>query len=323
MELSITLVLKIAFFLVVVLVVISSFSDLTWLMKLRITLCFLAGVIFIGVLLWPLVEPNEPYGIVTLPGLKVISILAISAFLTGLAGYFLAWPYGVEIGVLTVPIGLSVWAVSTGSIADLMQRTSSIQQRAAILAPFKWEPIFWLALVFIGFAGVFVGQLIKKPQGTTEEIEEETNSKSSRYSNMVTALIGSAVIALFCINIFAQDVKLSDNRLGFVIAQPAVGQIAFAVFASFAIASFVIKKFLSTSYLWPVVCTAILPAFCISFYAKTESLSYISEKYPPIFFTNSTVAILPIQMVAFGVLGSIAGYWLVVRYNYWRSQENQ
>ena len=325
MELSITLVLKIAAFLVVSLVIISSFSDLGWLVKLRIASCFLVGVVFIGVLLWPLVEPSEPYGVVTLPTLTAIFTLAVSAFLAGLAGYFLAWPYGAEIGVLTVPIGLSVWAVSTGSIANMMQQTSNVSQRLAILAPFKWEPIFWLTLVFIGFAGVFVGGLIKKTKSTSdEEIEEEKpNSKSSQYSNMITALIGSAVIALFCINIFAQDIKLSDSRLGFVIAQPSVGQIAFAVFTSFAIASFVIKKFLNTSYLWPVVCTAILPAFCISFYAKEDSLSYMAEKYPPIFFTNSTVAMLPVQIVAFGVLGSIAGYWLVIRYNYWRRKENQ
>ena len=80
MELSITLVLKIAAFLAVSLVVISSFSDLGWLVKLRIASCLLVGVIFIGVLLWPLVEPSEPYGVVTLPTLTVIFTLRYRRF---------------------------------------------------------------------------------------------------------------------------------------------------------------------------------------------------------------------------------------------------
>jgi len=73
-------------------------------------------------------------------------------------GYFLSWPYGREIGILAVPAGLSLWAVKTGSIASLIQMNPTVNQRQAIFAAFKWEGLFWLALVAVGFVGVLTAQ---------------------------------------------------------------------------------------------------------------------------------------------------------------------
>jgi hypothetical protein len=39
------------------------------------------------------------------------------------------------------------------------------------------------------------------------------------------------------------------------------------------------------------------------------------------FFSNAAISILPVQMVAFGTLGSITGYWLAVRYKYRREHK--
>jgi hypothetical protein len=47
-------------------------------------------------------------------------------------------------------------------------------------------------------------------------------------------------------------------------------------------------------------------------------LQQLVVRYPPAFFYSPVISILPVQMVAFGALGSIAGYWLAVRYDYWR-----
>jgi hypothetical protein len=45
------------------------------------------------------------------------------------------------------------------------------------------------------------------------------------------------------------------------------------------------------------------------------------QNWPAAFFPNSVISILPIQMVAFGTLGSVAGYWMAIRYEYWRKHE--
>ena len=137
--------------------------------------------------------------------------------------------------------------------------------------------------------------------------------------NAVLAVACSVFIAQFCIRIVAQDVTLSDNTLGSVVAQPAAGQIVFAVLVSFGAAAFVVKRFLNVSYIWPAISSAFVTTFIASVYAK--EVPDLVQNWPAAFFPNSVISILPIQMVAFGALGSVAGYWMAIRYEYWRKHE--
>ena len=136
---------------------------------------------------------------------------------------------------------------------------------------------------------------------------------------MAVGLGGSSLIAQFCVNIFAQDVTLLDKSLGSVVAQPGVGQIVFAVFVSFGIAAFVVKKFLDVRYFWPIISTFFVTVFNLSIYAK--NVTYLAANWPAAFFSNAVVSVLPVEMVAFGTLGSIAGYWMAIRFDYWRKHE--
>jgi len=102
------------------------------------------------------------------------------------------------------------------------------------------------------------------------------------------------------------------------MAQPVISQIVFAVLVSFGIAAFIFKKFLDISYIWPTVASALVTGFVITTYIKQDVLQHLVSHQPAAFFSNAVASILPVQMVAFGTLGSIAGYWLAVRYNYWR-----
>ena len=120
---------------------------------------------------------------------------------------------------------------------------------------------------------------------------------------------------------FAQDISFNDDKLGAVISQPSIGQIIFAVFLSFGIAAFIVKKFLDVSYIWPALATVFLTVFAVNSYARAEVLQYFAQQWPSAFFVNSVISILPVQLVAFGSLGSVAGYWMAVRYNYWRKHE--
>ena len=296
--------------------------ELSWLMRLRIAAAAATGALLIGILAWPLAAPPEPFGVVSLVSgtitLGGAITLAFLAFLAGFIAYFLSWPYGREIGILAVPSGLAIWAVRSGSMAGLMQLNPTLDQRQALLATLKWEPIFWLAIVAAGFAGVLISQKILHPRPEPDESQEKANSKSGIYLNAAIALVGSGLIAQFCIGRFAQDVGIFDSKLGSVVAQPAVGQIVFAVLVSFGLAAFVVKKFLNVSYIWPIIAGALVTAFAISTYVKQDVLQHLVARHPPVFFSNVVISILPVQMVAFGALGSIAGYWLAVRYNYWR-----
>lgn len=324
MELSGLLIFKIGVSLVAVLTGIGMFSDLSWATKLKLTATLLLGIILIGLLAWPLAAPVEPFGVISVPALGGAITLAGLAVLAGFIGYFLSWPYGREIGILAVPSGLAILAVRCGNMVELMRLNPTLAQRQALFAALKWEPIFWLAIVAAGFGGVLVGQRIKaspepnKGERRQASCGEKSNSKANTYlrvparrgPNAIIAIVASVFIAQFCIGIFAQDVRIPDPRLGSVVAQPAIGQIVFAVLVSFGIAAFIVKKFLNASYIWPTVASALVTGFAVITYVKQDTLQHFVEHHPPAFFSSVVTSILPVQMVAFGALGSIAGYWL-------------
>jgi len=301
--------------------------ELSWLMKLRIAAAAGTGAVLIGILAWPMATQSELVCVVRAGTIGPIGAveLVFLAFLAGLIAYFVSWPYGREIGVLAAPSGLAIWAVRSGSMATLIQQHPTVAQRQALLVSLRWEPFFWLVVVAAGFAGVLLGQKIQ-PSLRLKETQRKSNSNSGKYINAIIALVSSGFIAHFCIRIFAQDVRMFDNILGSVVAQPAIGQIVFAVLVSFGLAAFVAKKFLNASHIWPTIASFLVTAFAISAYVKHENqgqllLEYLVQRWPASFFPNSVVSILPVQMVAFGTLGSIAGYWMAVRYSYWRKHE--
>lgn len=296
--------------------------ELSWLMKLRIAAAAAVGVGLIGILAWPLAAPPEPLGIVSVFGGSIsfgdVIILAGLAILAGFMAYFFSWPYGREIGILAVPFGLAIWAVRSGSVAGLIQLNPTLPQRQAFFATLKWEPVLWLAIVAAGFFGVLAGEKIYRSKRKVARPEAKSNSNSRIYLNAAIGLVGSVLIAQICIGIFAQDVRVFDSKLGSVLAQPAVSQIVFAVLVSFGIAGFIVKNFLDVSYICGTITSALVTGFGISTYVKQDILQYLVGHWPAVFFSNAVTSILPVQMVAFGTLGSIAGYWLAVQYNYWR-----
>jgi hypothetical protein len=295
--------------------------ELSFLMRLRIAASAATGVVLIGILAWPLAS-SEPLHAVLAGDISIggLITLVVLAFLTGLLAYFVSWPHGREIGILAVPSGLTIWAVRSGSVTTLIQFNPAIEQRQAIFSAFKWDSAFWLALVAAGFIGVLLGQKIISSPGKPVK-EKTSSSKPAQYLSVIIALVGSVFIAQFCIKIFAQDVSLLDSKVGAIMAQPSVGQIVFAVFVSFGVAAFIVKKFLDVSYIWPAIATVLLTIFAVSSYARQDVLQYFVQQWPSAFFVNSVISILPVQVVAFGTLGSIAGYWMAIRYNYWRKHE--
>ena len=294
--------------------------ELSWLMRLRIAAAAVAGFVLIGLLAWPMAAPPDAYSIVSMAAitLKNKVVLVALASVTGLLAYFLSWPYGKEIGVIAVPSGLAFWAIRSGNVAAVMQTTPALQQRQALLAAFKWEPLFWLIVIAAGLLGVLLGQKISSQPSTGPK---KADSKINTYLSNAIALVGSVLIVQFCLPIFAQDIIMPDNRLGVVAAQPYTGQIVFALLVSFGLAGFVFKKFLNVSYIWPAIAGGFITAFTYTVYVRRNILQYLVTQWPAVFFPNAILSILPIQMAVFGAIGSIAGYWLAVRYNYWKEHE--
>ena len=291
---------------------------LSWPIRLRITGAVSIGVVLIGFFGWLLVTPVEPFGTVSMPTFGGgITLLFLSVF-AGFFSYFISWPYGREIAVLSVPAGLAVWALKGGEVAEVIMLNPMPGQRKSIFVEFQWETFFLLAIVVAGFVGVLFGQLIFRQKIGLDRKREKPDSMHKPYLNAAVALVGSTLIAHILIRFFAQDVKVFDSKFGSVVAQPAVGQIAFAVLVSFGAAAFLFKKILNVGYIWSILATAIVTFYAFISYANQNSLQYLVNNWPAAFSPNAVSLILPVQMVAFGTLGSIIGYWLAIRYSYWR-----
>ncbi len=296
--------------------------ELTVLTRLRIIAAMTVGIGLLGFLAWPLVKPAEPLGAITLYtgdiNLQDAIVCILLAFFAGFLGQLISYPYGRQIGFLAVPSGLAAWSLRSGGMSCLLRMNNTLVKRQALYGFLKWEGFFWLVIVFVGWLGVLAGETIFRSKPDPVIGEENDSSKTNKGLSIVTALIAIIVITQFVIGIFAQDVKMFDAELGSVVGQPSTGQIAFAVFVSFGISAFVVKKFLNISYIFPVVSAALLTLFSIKAYARDEVLAYMVENWPVAFYSRAICAILPIQMVAFAVFGSVAGYWIAIKYAYWR-----
>ncbi len=296
--------------------------ELTWINKLRIAAVATVGVVVIGILAWPLAAPADP--LLPVRAWSVSSsgtiVLLFLAFSVGFAGYFIAWPHGREIGILGVPFGLAVWAGRSGPMRALTQALNKPDQREALLHSLRFEPAYWLLIVAAGFAGVLAAQYLRPGSGPAPSLAQIGNRLNSGvYLNVATAMLVSTVLIAFLTGVFAQDLCTSYEMAA---AQPAVGQIFFAVFGAFGVAAFVIKKFLDLSYLWPPVAALLVMPFADAVYGSPQTLAKFAQTEPATFFPHPLFAILPVQFVALGALGAVAGYWMAVRYEYWRKHES-
>ena len=108
-----------------------------------------------------------------------------------------------------------------------------------------------------------------------------------------------------------------------LLGQPGAGQIAFAVIVAFGIAAFLSKQFLNVPPIVPTAASALITIISVHTHIRSNSqlLGHMSENWPISFFPRAISAVLPIQIVAFAAIGSVAGYWLAIRYAYWRKHE--
>lgn len=295
-------------------------------MKLRIAAAVAIGAVIIGFFAWPVAQPQDPFGVVSFiagnmsrdSALK----LAILAVLASLLAFFVSWPYGRHIAVLAVPSGLAVWALRSGDMAELMRQNPTASERLRLFAQIKWEPFSWLAIVGFGFLAAYICTKLLSQNSASDTEPKNATVKSNYYINFAIALGISVLLAKILLLVFAQDIKITDDKLGAVIVQVTVAQTVFAILVSFGMAAFVAKKFLDVNYACPIIATALVHPAVISIYLRPEVMEHLVERWPTVFYPNAIVSILPIQMVAFGTLGSIAGYWMAIRYNYWRNRES-
>jgi len=295
--------------------------ELSWANKARIGAVAVLGIITIGVLAWPLAaleDPQAPVRSISISFSGTLGLLAL-ALGTGFVGYFLAWPHGREIAILAVPFGLVTWLVRSGPMQTLTQAYTTPAAREALLQSLRFEPVFWLMIVAAGFAGVLAAQYVRPGSGTPLSISLIRGYFRPNVAiTAAAALLLGTLLAHFFLGVFAQDLSTSTRPAA---AQPATGQILAAAVAAFAVAGFAVKKFFGFSYVCTAITSILIFPFAYSFYGKPEKVREFAESQPAAFFPHAVFTIVPLQLVALGAIGSVIGYWLAVRYDYWRKHE--
>ena len=299
--------------------------ELSIVMRLRIAAAMLTGAVILGFIAWPLASPADPFGPVTLfiGQISIFNgiILVVLAYITGFAGYFAAYPCGRPLAPLAVPTGLAVWTFRSGNVEDLLRANRALAEKQAIYRVFQFEGIFWLGLVLIGYLGIMTAEKLKATKLPAEIAAAEKDTQKNKNLRTGMAIVAAAVISLFCIGILAQDVRRFDAEIDFVVGQPGTGQIAFAVIVAFGLAAFLCKQFLNIPPIVPTIASALIMIISARIYSNNQLLEHISENWPISFFPRAISAILPIQIIAFAAIGSVAGYWISIRYAYWRKHE--
>ena len=316
MELSSQLVLR-TFVTIVVAALVLGFFNIHWLTRLRLVIVTAIGAAILGLTALPLIKPAAPLGAVTIFTGDITFVEAVTcvilAYLAGFIAYFAAIPQGRQLAPLAAP----VWALASGDMASLLRINHTIDQRRSLYAVMKWEAFFWLAILAAGYCGVLTAEKLhpKKPLHT--DTPKNSKPQPGKILSIATAIILTIVVAQLAISLFAQDVKIPDHELGFVVGQPATTQIAFAVAFAFAIAAFLAKKFLNVSYIFCTIAAVGVSVFAVMIGAKEDVMLHMAENWPVQFFTRSICAVLPLQMVTFAAFGSVAGYWIALKWAGW------
>jgi hypothetical protein len=290
--------------------------ELSWITRVRVTAVLLVGAIGLGIAAWPIVAPADPLDVVSALHIHPVGALALIGLCAaaGFVAYLAAWPYGRHIGLLAVPAGLAVWALRSEDMFKPMQMAGNVPERLAVFAQLRWDSLFWLCLVGAGTVGVWVASRLWPAPKYADPVAAK--SKSGYGLDMALAPLVGLGAAHFVTTAMAQGSGVIGASLP---TQPATAQAAFAIMVAFATAAFLVARFLRAGLFWAVVTSAMLPIIDGLVYARANLLDPISGAYPATCFPTPALAILPIQMVAFGTLGAMGGYWVAVRVEYWRA----
>jgi hypothetical protein len=294
-------------------------------MRFRIIASFAIGAVLLGFLPWGLVKPSADGVFAYLSGSISAGDLLICAGLAFVAGFLasiVSTPYGAQIGIIAAPAGLAVWSLRSAMLSKVFQMTPAAGDRVKVYSSLKFEGFLWLAIAVCGFLGALTADEIFRIKPV--ELPDKTKPvfRMPEFLVIAISVIGTVFVANFLINIFALDVSYSDPQLAHVTAQPASLQIVFAVLIAFGACGFLAKILIGSRAVWPATASVVLICYTAIGYGKNDIMAHLSSSWPANFFIRPITAVLPVQMVAFGCLGAVWGYWLAVDYHLWRTQQS-
>jgi hypothetical protein len=275
---------------------------------------------------WPLVRPELPAAAVTLIGSDItlagMLLCLLLAFASGFIAWFAAWPAGRIFAPYAAPTGLAIWAIRSGTMQQLLLSHQEAAQRQILYSALRWEGFFWLLVCAAGYLGVMAAS---KLAGSKIYVIGQDDASRPQGQNLIVNIVLASAITLiitwFAVPILAPDIAQPDPALGSVVGQPGSRQIAFGVFAAFALAAYLVKYALKINYLPVAAASVLLTFFGAAQLLRGDTAALLAHNWPIAYFNHTVNAITPLQMVAYAWLGAITGYWMAVKFHHptWHS----
>ncbi|MFA5293502.1 MAG: hypothetical protein WC496_10765 [Phycisphaerae bacterium] len=294
-------------------------------MRIRIIAAFAIGVVLLGLLPASRISPPAAGVFAILNGAVSAQDLLIFAFLSLAAGFIasaLCTPYGAQIGILAAPAGMAYWGLKSAAMSTLFQAAPAVQDRLTAYSALRFEAFVWLVMAGCCLAGALAADKLLRRKPVELPDKYDAHFKMPPALAILIAVVGTVIVGNLLINIFAGDISYPDSKLGRVAGQPANLQIAFGVTIAFMSCGFLAKLFMGASFLWSGAASAVLSFVSTVIYSQKSAMEYLVNTFPAVFFIKPVASVLPIQMVAFGCIGAVWGYWLAVRYRIWRLYES-
>lgn len=306
------------YFVAMLLLFFGPVSDISVLAKFKIALSLTIGMVVVGLVVWQIIAPASEFdvssialGSVSLGGFLILLTLS---FFTASMTTFLVGKNGADLASCAVPIGLGACAVRMGELAITIGSYHGAQDIHSVYFGMSWEGFAWLLLVLIGIAGANVGipfSLLRKRAASVDK------------KSVGIAIVISVLVGMFGTNLLAIGARVVVDREVFSVTRQAyTGQVCFAVLISFIAAGFLCRHFFKVHYIVPVISTAFVVFITMIRASRMSDLEYLGANFPSSFFVNSFAGILPIQMVAFGSLGAMTGYWFSVLLKQWHKENS-
>jgi hypothetical protein len=291
--------------------------NIDWRLRVRILVTLGIGALLVGAVGYPLVQPSDPLGPISMFTGEIsssdIAILILLGLSSGAVAALACYPLGSVLGLFAAPAGVAVLALSGGSMRVLLLYNLAFEPRSRLYASLRWEMFLWLAVCVAGWLGTVLTARLIKAKTVIPGNNELQKVSSSALMNGLIGTIASAAVFYFTVGIFAQDLRQMDERLGSVVGLPGNGQIAFGVFVSVGLAAFAIKYLIKTDYYWAVLGAAITYFIMFTKISGSQDLKYLVSSWPIDYLKHSIFAITPVHFVPFSVLGAMTGYWIAIR----------
>ncbi len=291
-------------------------SDIPALVKIKVLFAISIATATIGFVGWMLIStpsPQEPLSLVfgTLP-FKRLLLFSLIVFLTAI---FLNLTFGnksQEFAFGGAVLALSICAVRSGLLTVHIDYTKSPIEIHNIYQSLAWEGFVWLGIVLVAFVGANINVRVS----TLRKIWLQTNK-----TNITISFVASVVIAILGVNLLALGARVIVAKDVFsVVRQAYTGQICFGVLVSFGLATYLSRHFLKVHYIVPIIASGLVVFITMLFASNTSNIEYLLANFPPSFLLKPSAGILPVQMVAFGSIGSVVGFWLSYAHEEWQRE---